>query len=115
MEYVDVDYKNKTVSVNKMCVDGAVCTPRKKYKLRTLPLPDTIYSRMSKNKKGRIFKKVGIERYEELLNTHVYLLLKKNVSLNIIYRNLGMQSYNDFETRFNFLLPQKLDENFQIL
>lgn len=89
--------------------------PKKKYKFRTLPLPEIIFSRMSKNKKGKIFKEVGFKRYDELLNTHVYLLLQKNISLNIIYKNLGMQSYNDFETRFNFLLPQKLDENFQIL
>lgn len=29
LEYSDIDFKNKTVSINKMCVDGVMCIPRK--------------------------------------------------------------------------------------
>ena len=50
-----------------------------------------------------------------LLNTHVKLLLDKNITLNIIYKNLALHNMNDFEMRFGFLLPRDLEEGFEIL
>ena len=56
-----------------------------------------------------------IDDYDILLNTHVKLLLDKNITINIIYKNIALHNINDFETRFGFLLPQKLEDNFEIL
>ena len=41
-------------------------------------------------------------------------MLDKKVQLNIISRNLGYYNIKDFEQRYNFLLPQSLDEKFDI-
>ena len=88
---------------------------RKLYRIRTLKLPTILLKNLLKKKSGRIFQEEKIENYDTLLNTHVKLLLEQNVTINIIYKNIAMHNINDFEIRFGFLLPQKLNDNFEIL
>lgn len=119
LEYSDIDFENKTAVINKVLYKNTIQKHRKLYKIKTLKIPSILFDKLIKNTGskigGRIFKNIKIENYDLLLNTHIHLLLKKNVPLNIIRKNLGMQCLNDFENRFGFLLPQKLDDGFEIL
>lgn len=115
IEYSDINFKNQTIKINKFLYNNEIQKHRKKYKIRELKLPTVLMKTLNKTNKGRIFKRIRIQDYEILLNTHVKLLLDKNVSINIIYKLLGYQNIRDFEIRFNFLLPQKLDDNFEII
>ena len=115
LEYKDINFKERTVLIDKFLVNNEVQKHRKIYKQRTLHLPNILLQTLNPKGKGRIFQNVESKNYDMLVNTHVKLLLEKNVSLNIIYKILGLQHLNEFEVRFNFLLPQKLDDGFEIL
>jgi len=78
-------------------------------------MPSIIFKDIDFKKKGLIFKDIKIENYDKLINTHIHLLLEKNVQINIISKNLGFHNIKDFASRYNFMLPQKLDDNFEIL
>lgn len=78
-------------------------------------MPAILLKDLNKNGSGKIFKNIEIKNYNILLNTHVKLLLDKKIPLNIICKILGMQCLNEFEARFNFLLPQQLEDDFEIL
>ncbi len=64
--------------------------------------------KFQKNKTGKIFESVNVDNYDLLLNTHIKLLLDKNICINIIRKNLDFQCLNDFEKRYNFLLSKSL-------
>lgn len=78
-------------------------------------MPKILFKNFNTKGCSRIFKDINISNYNLLLNTHVKLLLDKNIPLNIISKNPEIQYLNEFETRFKFLLPQKMDDNFEIL
>ncbi|MBQ4115021.1 hypothetical protein IJD34_06420, partial [bacterium] len=61
-----------------------------------------------------IFKNIKIKNYSVLSNTHVKLMIDKKVPLNIITKLLGFQNLNEFNAVFGFLLPQQLDDDFDI-
>lgn len=103
------------ILISKLKNKGNVENIRAKYKIRTLQIPDILFNKILKKQKGLLFKDVKIDNFDLLLNTHIKLLLDKNVQINIISRNLGFYKLTDFESGYNFLLPQKLDNNFQIL
>lgn len=113
--YTDINFIDKTVNISKFKNKGNVENIRAKYKIRTLQIPDILFNKIPKKQNGLLFKEVEIDNFDLLLNTHIKLLLDKNVQINIISRNLGFYKLTDFESRYNFLLPQKLDSNFQIL
>jgi hypothetical protein len=113
--YTDINFSDKTVNISKFKNKGNVENIRAKYKIRTLQIPDILFNKIPKKQKGLLFKEVEIDNFDLLLNTHIKLLLGKNVQINIISRNLGFYKLTDFESRYNFLLPQKLNNNFQIL
>ena len=115
LNYSDIDFKNRTIKINKIFYNDKLHEHRKKYKIRTLKIPKVLLEKLDKTKSGRIFKTNTLKNYEKLLNTHVKLMLDKNIQLHIIYKNLGMENLNEFETRFNHLLNKKLDDNFEIL
>ena len=115
LDYEDIDTKTRLINIDKAFVNNKICKHRKFYKMRKLLMPRILFEKFNLKRTGRIFKDINITNYNQLLNTHVKLLLDKNVHLNIISKNIGMQSLNEFEIRFNFLLPQKLDDNFEIL
>lgn len=115
IEGTDINYENKTINISKVFYNGGLQKHRKNYKIRTLKLHPLIYNSLNNNYNGRIMPNVDINNFDVLLNTHVKLLLEQNVPLNIIYKNLGYQCLNDFENRFNFLLPNSIKENFNIL
>jgi len=115
LHYTDINFTNKTVNISKFKVKNNIENIRAKYKIRTLNIPDVLYNKIPKKQKGVLFKDVEIDNFDLLLNTHIKLLLDKNVQINIISRNLGFYKLTDFESRYNFLLPQKLDGNFQII
>lgn len=113
--YTDINFSDKTVNISKFKNKGIVENIRAKYKIRTLQIPDILFNKITKKQKGLLFKDVKIDNFDLLLNTHIKLLLDKNVQINIISRNLGFYKLTVFESRYNFLLPQKLDNNFQII
>ena len=115
LDYEDIDTKTRLINIDKAFVNNKICKHRKFYKIRKLLMPRILFEKFNLKGTGRIFKDINITNYNQLLNTHVKLLLDKNVPLNIISKNIGMQSLNEFEIRFNFLLPQNLDDNFEIL
>jgi hypothetical protein len=115
LKYKDIDFENKTVKIDKMSHQNVIQAHRRLYRIRTLKLPDCIFQFLDKNKSGVIFNKINIENYDILLNTHIHLMLEKNIQINLISKNLGYRCLNDFEARFNFMLPQKLDDNFEII
>lgn len=115
LEYSDIDFKNKTVKIDKCIFNNRIEKYKKLYKIRTLKIPKIIFKTILKNKKGKIFNNVNIINYDVLLNTHVKLLLDKNVQINLISKNLGFQKITDFEKRFQGLLPQDLEDDFEIL
>ena len=114
-DYSDIDYENKTIKIDKILYNGSILKHRKIYRIRTLKLPAILLENLPIKKSGRIFEEEVIDDYDILLNTHVKLLLDKNITINIIYKNIALHNINDFETRFGFLLPQKLEDNFEIL
>jgi len=115
LDYSDIDFENKTIKIDKILYNGSVLKHRKAYRIRTLKLPTILFENLSKKDSGRIFEEEKIEDYETLLNTHVKLLLAKNVTINVIYKNIAMHNIIDFEIRFGFLLPQQLSDDFEIL
>ena len=115
LHYTDINFINKTVNISKFKAKDNIENIRAKYKIRTLNIPDVLYNKIPKKQKGLVFKDIKIENFDILLNTHIKLLLDKNVQINVISRNLGFYKLTDFESRYNFLLPQKLDGNFQSL
>ena len=115
LDYSNINFEDKTIKIDKILYKGTILKHRKQYKIRTLKLPAILLDTLQKEKTGRIFKEEKIDDYDILLNTHVKLLLDKNVTLNIIYKNLALHNINDFEIRFGFLLPQKLEDGFNIL
>jgi integrase len=115
IEYSDIDFQNKTVNITKVKYKDKIENIRAKYKIRSLKLPTILLDKIPKNKKGIIFESIRIDNFDILLNTHIKLMLNKNVQINIISRNLGFYKLTEFENRYNFLLPQELDNNFQIL
>ena len=115
LEYSDIDFENRTIKIDKCIFNNKVEKYRKLYKIRSLKIPKIIFKTILKNKTGRIFDRVKIDKYDVLVNTHVKLLLDKNIQINIISKNLGFQKLTDFETRFQKLLPHKLDDNFEII
>lgn len=115
LDYSNINFENKTVLINQCVYRGTAENIRALYKIRTLKIPDVLFNKIPRNKTGKLFESVNVDNYDLLLNTHIKLLLDKNVCINIIRKNLGYQCLNDFEKRYNFLLPQELDDNFQIL
>ena len=113
--YTDINFSDKTVNISKFKNKGNVENIRAKYKIRTLQIPYILFNKIPTKRKGLLFKEVEIVNFDLLLNTHIKLLLDKNIQINIISRNLGFYKLTDFESRYNFLLPQKLNNNFQIL
>lgn len=115
LRYEDIDKNNRTVFVQRTVFQGVEQPHRAKYRKRHLKIPSIIFDDIDLKNKGLIFKDIEIDNYDKLINTHIHLLLEKNVQINIISKNLGFHNIKDFELRYNFLLPQTLDENFQIL
>lgn len=115
LNYEDIDYTTRVISINKALINNRIYKHRKKYKTRIIKMPKILFKNFNTKGSGRIFKDININNYNLLLNTHVKLLLDKNIPLNIISKNLGIQYLNEFEIRFKFLLPQKMDDNFEIL
>ena len=70
---------------------------------------------LDKKGTGVIYENVDMDDSTVLLNTHVKLLLDKNVPMNVICKNLGYKNLYDFEMRFNFLFQKELDKDFDIL
>ena len=115
LDYADIDFERRVVKINKAIVNNTIIKHRTLYKNRDLRIPQILFKNIPNNKTGRIFNDINIEDYDLLLNTHIHLLLNKGVQINIISKNLGYASLSEFEKRFNFLLPQQLDNNFEIL
>ncbi len=115
LDYSDINFEDKTIKIDTILYKGTILKHRKQYKIRTLKLPAILLDTLQKEKTGRIFEEQKIDDYDILLNTHVKLLLDKNVTLNIIYKNLAWHNINDFKMRFGFLLPKGLEEGFEIL
>lgn len=115
VEYSDIDFNNRTIKIDKCMFNNKAKKFRKFYRIRSLKIPKLLFKNLSTDKKGRIFKQINIANYDILLNTHVKLLLDKNIQINIISKNLGFEKLTDFEKRFQGLLPQQLDDNFEII
>lgn len=115
LEYSDINYNDQTVKISKVFYNSGLKKYRKNYKVRTLKLHPLIYNYLEKKSRGAIFGNVHINNYDILLNTHVKLLLEQNYPINLIYKNLGYHYLNDFENRFNFLLPRSAKKDFDIL
>lgn len=115
LHYTDINFTNKTINISKFRVKDNIENIRAKYKIRSLNIPDILFNKISKKQKGLVFQDIKIGNFDILLNTHIKLLLDKKVQINIISRNLGFYKLTDFESRYNFLLPQKLEDDFQIL
>lgn len=114
LNYEDIDYKAGTVKINKVMQQGSIQRYRTMYQQRELKIPRVLLHKISKNN-GAIFYNINSNNYEKILNTHIKLLLDKNVQINIIAENLGFRTTSEFENRYKFLLPQKLEDNFEIL
>lgn len=115
LDYADIDFEHRIVKINKALVNNTIIKHRTLCKNRDLKIPKILFKNILNNKTGRIFNDINIKDYDLLLNTHIHLLVSKGVQINIISKNLGYASLSEFEKRFNFLLPQQLDINFEIL
>ena len=114
LNYRDIDYENKTVNIYKAFMNGTIQRYRIHYKKRQLKIPDILFKTLSPKGRGLIFKNIEIKNYSVLANTHVKLMIDKKVPLNIISKSLGFQNLNEFDAVFGFLLPQQLNDNFDI-
>lgn len=114
LDYNDINFENNTVNINKFFYK-TVQKHRRTYKIRTLKLHPLLFKTLNPHGKGKIITNLDIKNFEVLQNTHVKLLLEQNVPINIIYKNMGFQCLNDFENIFKYLLPNKLEDDFDIL
>ena len=114
LDYEDIDYENKIVNISKAMMNNYVQRYRKSYKNRKLKMPDILFETLPPKGRGRIFQNLEIKNYNILINTHVKLMLDKNVPINIISKLLGFQDLQEFDAIFGFLLPQQLDDDFDI-
>lgn len=114
LSYEDIDYNTGTVKINKVMQQGIVQKYRTAYQQRKLRIPRILLHKIPISK-GTIFYNINSDNYDKILNTHIKLLIYRNVQINIIAKNLGFRTTTDFEKRYNFLLPQNLDEEFEIL
>jgi len=115
LDYADIDFEHRIVKINKALVNNTIIKHRTLCKNRNLKIPKILFKNIPNNKAGRVFNDINIKDYDLLLNTHIHLLVNKGVQINVISKNLGYASLSEFEKRFNFLLPQQLDNNFEIL
>lgn len=114
LTFNDIDFKNRTVKINKIQVQDKIQKYRTSYQKRELRIPQIIYSKLKRGK-GKMFNNITAEKFDTYINTHIKLMIDKNVQINILSKNLGFQSVSDFIRRYNFLLPQELDKGFEIL
>lgn len=114
VRYEDIDFGRQTVKISKALFGDNEQVYRSKYRIRELKLPKALFEKLKRNGRGLVFGLVELLDFEKLMNTHIKLMLDKKVQVNIISKNLGYYNIKDFEQRYNFLLPQSLDEKFDI-
>lgn len=132
LEYEDIDFKLKTIKINKIFYRNKLEKYRCAYQLRKFIVHDTLLKRIPKNKTGRIFKftpeeldnkiaEIGIKHeiatlnYDDFRNTHVKMLIDNNISINIISSNLAFNDIRDFIKKYQNFIPQKLPTDFDLL
>jgi integrase len=132
LEYDDIDFKLKTIKINKIFYRNKLEKYRCAYQLRKFMVPDNLLKQISKNKTGRIFKftpeeldnkisEIGIKQgimalnYDDFRNTHVKMLIDNNISINIISGNLAFNDIRDFIKKYQNFIPQKMPRDFDLL
>ncbi len=132
LEYKDIDFKLKTLKINKIFYKNGLEKYRCAYQIRDFAIPDSLFGHIPKNKTGRIFNftheeldnkvaeigaKHGIEtlNYDDFRNTYVKMLIDNNISLNIISSNLAFYDIRDFVKKYQNFIPQKLPTDFDLL
>ncbi len=132
LEYEDIDFKLKTISINKIFYRNKLEKYRCAYQLRKFIVHDNLLKRIAKNKTGRIFEftpeeldnkivEIGIKHeiatlnYDDFRNTHVKMLVDNNISINIISGNLAFNDIRDFIKKYQNFIPQKLPNDFDLL
>lgn len=116
LEYEEIDYSQGVLNINKYYrFDNIVILHKNQAQRRELIIPQYLLNKIDKTKKGFIFGKIQMPNYESCLYAHIMLLHKQNVSMNVIAKNLGYNSIQNFYRQFYHLFPQKLENNFDIL
>lgn len=114
LDFNDIDYEKQTVLIKSSRY--TIYNHRHKENLdRTLYIPDVLFNKIPKHQKGQMFLKVNIPNYDTLINTHVYLSIKHNISLNVICKNTGYTCFDDFLNRFDFALSHDFTHKIDIL
>jgi hypothetical protein len=115
LRYEDIDFNTQTIKISRAVMSGIEQRYKVKYRLRDLKIPKLLFEIIDKNKSGLIFGKINVDNFNKLLNTHIYLLLEKNVQLHIISNNLGCVNISEFVNRFNYLLDKNIKEDIDML
>ncbi len=115
LNYNDINFKEGTVKIDKIYQKTRFRKYFHLHAIRTLKLHPILLDMLDKKGTGVIYENVDMDDSTVLLNTHVKLLLDKNVPMNVICKNLGYKNLYDFEMRFNFLFQKELDKDFDIL
>lgn len=117
LEYSDIDFKHHKIYIGKVHINNEIVEYTNFYQKRSLFIPNILFEKLDKTKKGLIFNHNDLKNIdaESLINTHVKLMLEKNIQINLIAKNMGIRGLSDFASKYSLYLPQQLDKDFNLL
>lgn len=132
LDYEDIDFKEKTIKINKLLYKNNIEKYNCAYQRRFLKIPATLFNEIPKIKSGRIFNissdsldkeiaKLGLAlnikdlTYEDFIDTHVKILIDNKIQVNLISSNLGFGDIRDFLKKYKNIIPEATPELFDPL
>jgi len=127
-----IDFKNKTVKVEKSLYKGEIIRHRNKYQVREVHISDELCKilkseikpennllfpnsdgnvqdpdNMIKRRFNPVIRKAGIKpiRFIDLRDTYAALLIKQNLPLTYVQEQLGQSSVNVTAERYKNIIP----------
>jgi len=132
LDYEDIDFKEKTIKINKLLYKNKIEKYNCAYQRRFLKIPAKLFNEIPKTKSGRIFNispdsldkeiaKLALAlnikdlTYEDFIDTHVKILIDNKIQVNLISSNLGFGDIRDFLKRYKNIIPETTPELFDPL
>ena len=132
LDHKDIDYEKQTVKITKILYKGKIEKYRREYQKRELHIPDTLFLEIPKQQEGRIFntsvqklddettklgKVLNVENliYEDFITFYVYFLIENNIQVNLISKNLAYGDIKDFLKKYENLIKNEKNNDFDLL
>lgn len=129
LEYDDINFKDRTININKILYKDKIEKYRCKYQKRILYIPETLFSKIPKQGNGRIFNispneldkeisilgiSLNIENlnYDDFINIYVKTLIDNNIPINLIAKTLAFGDIRDFLKKYENFIPAMIPKEF---